>query len=146
MKQRMNMAQSAPDAYKALLAFDKYLSTTQLTPIHLELIRMRASQINGCAFCLDMHSHSARKQGETDQRIFTLSAWRDTSFFDEEERAILALTEAMTLIHQNVSDAVFDQARSVLGEAYLVQVMMAVIIINSWNRLGVTTHLQPAVR
>jgi AhpD family alkylhydroperoxidase len=93
MKNRMNFAAVAPEAYNALAALEKYIATTELDRTHKELIKLRASQINGCAFCLDMHSKDARKNGETEQRIYTLSAWRETPFFTKEEQAILALTE-----------------------------------------------------
>lgn len=143
MTQRMNIAKAAPDAYKAMLAFDNYISTTEVTPLHRELIKIRASQINGCAYCLDMHTKDARKYGETEQRLYTLSAWRETPFFSEEEKAILALTEEMTLIHQQVADETYDTALKVLGEKYLTQVMMIIVIINAWNRIGVTSKLIP---
>ncbi len=146
MDKKMNMAQSLPAAYKAMIAFDSYMQSTELTPIHKELIKIRASQINGCAYCIDKHSRDARKLGETEQRIFALMAWRDTPFFSEAERAILALTEEVTLISQGgVSDATYSQAEQVLGKTYMAEVMMGIIIINAWNRIGVSTHLQPAL-
>lgn len=92
-----------------------------------------------------MHSKDARKLGETEQRLYTLSAWRETPFFTEEEQAILALTEEVTLIHQQVSDATYDKAMSVLGEKRTADVIVAAIIINAWNRIGVSTHMQPAL-
>jgi AhpD family alkylhydroperoxidase len=143
MSKRFNFAQIEPQAYKEMLAFDSYLKTTKLTPIHKELIKIRASQLNNCAYCLDMHTKDARKLGETEQRIYTLSAWRETPFFTEEEKVILALTEEVTLIANKVSDSTYQQAVEVLGEEYTAQVLIAIIIINSWNRIGVTTHLMP---
>lgn len=146
MDKRMNMAQSLPAAYKAMIAFDSYMESTSITPAHKELIKIRASQINGCAYCIDKHSRDARKLGETEQRIFALMAWRDTPFFSEEERAILALTEEVTLIsHGGVSEATYARAEAVLGKTYMAEVIMAAIIINAWNRIGVSTHLQPAL-
>lgn len=145
MSQRMKIGKVLPDAYKAMIAFDSYMEHTQLTPIQRELIKLRASQINGCAYCLDMHAKDARKYGETEQRLYTLSAWRETPFFTEEEQAILALTEEVTLIHQQVSDATYDKAITVLGEKRTADVIVAAIIINAWNRIGVSTHMQPAL-
>ena len=144
MKTRLNMPQTEPEGYKALLAMEKYLQTTKIEPLHKELIKIRASQINGCAYCIDMHTKDARKHGETEQRIYALNAWRDTPFFSREERAILALTEEVTLISHHVSEATYDEAVAALGEQLTAQVMMAAIAINSWNRIGIATGLMPA--
>lgn len=143
MHKRMNIAAIEPEGYNAILALEKYIATTQLTKTHKELIKIRASQINGCAFCLDMHSKDARKHGETEQRIYTLSAWRDTPFFTEDEQAVLALTEEVTLISNHVSDKTYDGAVKVLGEKYVAQVIMMIITINCWNRIAITTGLMP---
>lgn len=143
MHKRMNIAAIEPEGYNAILALEKYIATTQLTKTHKELIKIRASQINGCAFCLDMHSKDARKNGETEQRIYTLSAWRDTPFFTEDEQAVLALTEEVTLISNHVSDKTYDEAVRVLGEKYVAQVIMMIITINCWNRIAITTGLMP---
>jgi AhpD family alkylhydroperoxidase len=121
------------------------LKTTALDPTHKELIKIRASQINGCAYCLDMHTKDAVKSGETTQRIFLLNAWKETHLFTREEKIILALTEAITLIHQQgVPDSLYREAESVLGASYLAQVIMAVVTINAWNRIAISTNLQPA--
>ena len=126
-----------------MYGLEGYLQTTDLTPTHKNLIKMRASQINGCAYCLDMHAKEALKAGETQQRLFVLSAWRETTLFTEEEQAILALTEETTLIHQHgVSAAIYAQAEKLLGEKYVAQIIMAVVAINGWNRIAVSTHLQ----
>ena len=143
MKTRMNLFEVVPEGYKMMLAFEKYIAGTALNKTHYELIKLRASQINGCAFCLDMHSRDAVKYGEKEQRIYTLSAWRDTPFFSKEEQAILALTEEVTLIPDHVSDKTYDEAVAVLGEKYTAEVIMAVIAINGWNRIAITTHMQP---
>jgi AhpD family alkylhydroperoxidase len=143
MEKRLKMDQVEPDGYKMMFAFEKYIGTTQLTKTHKELIKIRASQINGCAYCIDMHTKDARKAGEREQRIYALTAWRETPFFTEEEKAILALTEEVTLIHNHVSDATYNNAVEVLGEKYTAQVIMAIIVINAWNRIGVTTQLVP---
>jgi AhpD family alkylhydroperoxidase len=139
----MNIAAVEPEGYNAILALEKYIATSQLTKTHKELIKIRASQINGCAFCLDMHSKDARKHGETEQRIYTLSAWRDTPFFTEDEQVVLALTEEVTLISNHVSDKTYDEAVKVLGEKYVSQVIMMIITINCWNRIAITTGLMP---
>src|SRR5688572_9448900 len=145
MESRIKMDQVEPEGYKVMFGFEKYLGTTSVTKTHKELIKIRASQINGCAFCIQMHTKDAREAGEREQRIYALSAWRETPFFTEEERAILALTEEVTLIHQRVSDATYHNAIEVLGEKYTAQVIMAIIVINAWNRIGVATQLIPAL-
>lgn len=145
MEKRINFAATEPEAIKALMGLEKYLGTTQLSHTHKELIKMRASQINGCAYCLDMHARDARKYGETEQRLYVLSAWRETDLFTEEECAILALTEEMTLLHQHgVSDETYARAAKLFDANQLAQIMMAIIAINAWNRVGVTTHMMPA--
>jgi AhpD family alkylhydroperoxidase len=143
MQKRMNLFKVEPEGYKAMLGLEKYLGTTELTPTHKELIKIRASQINGCAYCLDMHTKDARKYGETEQRIYTVSAWRDTPFFTPEEQAILALTEEVTLIANHVKNETYNRAVELLGEKYTAQVLMLIIVINGWNRIGVATGLMP---
>ena len=143
MKTRIKIDQVEPAGYKAVLGLEKFIESTPLTRIHKDLIKIRASQINGCAFCIDMHTKEARKAGETEQRIYALNAWRDTQFFSEEERAILALTEEVTLISNHVSDETYQQAANVLDETYLAQVILSIITINVWNRIGITTALLP---
>lgn len=139
----MDLAVVEPDAFKTMLGFEKYISATGLTKQHYELIKIRASQINGCAFCLDMHTKDARKLGETEQRLYTLSAWRDTPFFTKEEQAILALTEEVTLIHKHVCNETYNNAVAILGEKYTAQVIMATIVINGWNRIAIATGKMP---
>ena len=145
METRMKMNEVEPDSFKAMLAMEKYVSGTAVTKTQWELIKIRASQINGCAFCINSHTKEARKHGETEQRIYALNAWRETPFFTEEERAVLALTEEVTLIHNRVSDATYNKAVEVLGEKYTAQVIMAIITINAWNRIGVVTQLAPPI-
>jgi AhpD family alkylhydroperoxidase len=144
MKTRIKIDQLEPAGYKAVLGLEKFIESTPLTRTHKDLIKIRASQINGCAFCIDMHTKEARRAGETEQRIYALNAWRDTTFFSEEERAILALTEEVTLISGHVKDETYEQAAQVFEETYLAQVIMAIITINVWNRIGITTNLIPA--
>ena len=118
----------------------------KLEPELLELVRIRASQINGCAFCLDMHTKDARAQGETEQRIYALNAWRETPFFSARERAALALTVAVTLVADTqVPDAVYDEARQQFSDKEVVDLAYAIFAINAWNRLAITFRMQPLV-
>ncbi len=142
MEQRVNIATTLPDAYKAVYALSASLNKTALTPIQKELIKIRASQINSCAFCIDMHAKEALKIGETQQRIFLLNAWRETDLFTEEEKTILALTEEVTLIHRNgVSNETYKQAEKFFSREVIAQIIMSIVLINSWNRIAVSTHL-----
>jgi len=123
---------------RALLALQQQVDSSPIEHSLIELVKIRASQINGCAYCIDMHTKDARAAGETEQRIYALNAWRETPFFTERERAALAWTEAVTNVSAtHVPDDVHDCARGVLGEADLVAVTWAVIAINAWNRLAV---------
>jgi AhpD family alkylhydroperoxidase len=144
MKTRIRIDKVAPAGYSAVLGLEKFIESTPLTKKHKDLIKIRASQVNGCAFCIDMHTKEARKAGETEQRIYALNAWRDTTFFSEEERVILALTEEVTLISGHVRDETYEQAAKVLDEVYLAQVILAIVTINVWNRIGIATKLVPA--
>ena len=146
MSTRIKIDQALPEVYKAMYALSGATANTQLTPMHRELIKIRASQINGCAFCIDMHTKDARKLGETEQRIYGLSAWRDTPFYDEKERALLALTEEVTLISKGgVSDETYANAIAVLDEQYVAAAIMATVTINAWNRIAISTHLEPTM-
>ncbi|QEM08597.1 MULTISPECIES: carboxymuconolactone decarboxylase family protein [Mucilaginibacter] len=140
---RLKINTAEPAGYRAMIALEKYIESTELTTRHKDLIKIRASQINGCAFCVDMHTTDARKAGETERRIYNISVWHEAPFFDEQERAILALTEEVTLITGRVSDETYKKAAELFDEKYLAQVIMAIITINAWNRIGVTTQLQP---
>ena len=144
METRIKIDKVEPAGYNAILGLEKFIESTPLTRTHKDLIKIRASQINGCAFCINMHTKDARKAGETEQRIYALNAWRDTPFFSEDERAILALTEEVTLISNHVKDETYNEAAKVLDEKYLAQVILAIITINAWNRIGITTNLIPA--
>ncbi|HRC14684.1 MAG TPA: carboxymuconolactone decarboxylase family protein, partial [Bacteroidia bacterium] len=125
----------------AMLNLEKYLAESGLDKILFELIKTRASQINGCAYCINMHVRDAMKIGETSQRLFLLDAWRETTLFTEKERAVLALTEAMTLIANNlVSDTVFDDAKKHLTDKEMAAVMMTIVTINGWNRIAITSR------
>lgn len=145
MEKRLDINEMQPQAYKAMYALEGYLATTQLTKIQKELIKIRASQVNGCAFCIDMHTKDALKYGETAQRIFLLNAWRETSLFSEEEKVILAITEEVTLIHNHgLSDIIYKKAEQVFDKVAIAQIIMAVAIINIWNRIAISTKLEPA--
>ncbi|MDO5607979.1 MAG: carboxymuconolactone decarboxylase family protein [Capnocytophaga sp.] len=140
MEKRIDIQKIEPEAYKAMYALEGYLQKSGLSKAHLELIKIRASQINGCAFCINMHTADALKQGETAQRIFLLNAWRETELFTEEERVILAMTEEITHISQHgLSDETYRQAEKLFGENYLAQIIMAAVTINAWNRIAIST-------
>ena len=143
MEKRVNINETAPQAYKAMYALEGYLATTQLSKTHKELLKIRASQINKCAFCIDMHTKDAIKNGETPQRIFLLNAWRETDLFSEEEKVILSITEEITLIHNHgLSDEVYKKASQLFDESYIAQLIMAVVTINAWNRIAISTNMQ----
>lgn len=145
METRININEIEPKAYKAMYGLEGYLLNGQLTSAHLHLIKLRASLINGCAFCIDMHTKEALKSGETQQRIFLLSAWKETDLYSEEERVILSLTEEITLINQSgISDKIYQQAEKLFDKSYLAQIIMAAVTINAWNRIAISTKLQPA--
>lgn len=144
MKPRIVIPTVAPEAYQALMNLESYISKTSLTPTHKELIKIRASQINGCAFCINMHTADARKYGETEQRIYLISVWREADIYTEEEKAILALTEEVTLISNHVSEDVYQNAMRLFDEKYLAEIILAIITINSWNRFAITTGLRVA--
>jgi len=139
MESRIDIQKVQPAAYQAMYALEKYLGTTKINPIHKELIKMRASQINGCAFCINMHTADARKLGETEQRIYLLNAWKETNLFTEEEQALLALTEEVTLITNHVSDETYKRAASFFNEEEMAQIIMAIATINAWNRIAITS-------
>lgn len=143
MTKRINIYKVSPEAYAPMIALEKYIASSGLDIILYELIKTRASQINGCAYCLNMHTRDAMKEGETAQRIFLLNAWRETELFTEKERAVLALTEEMTLIANNhVSDEVYSEAAKYCSEKELAAVMMAIVVINGWNRMAIATELE----
>lgn len=141
MAERINLAKVSPEAYQAMSSIERYLDKSGLDKKLRELIKLRASQINGCAYCINMHSRDAMKIGETAQRLLLLDAWRETKLFTDKERAVLAFTEAITLIANNhVSDEVYDEAAKYLAEKEMAAVIMAVVAINGWNRMAITTE------
>jgi AhpD family alkylhydroperoxidase len=144
MEPRIDYKAAPSGALQALSAIDRYVRQSGLEPALVELVKMRASQINGCAYCIDMHSKGARAAGETEQRLYALSAWRETPFFTDRERAALEWTEAVTLVSQNhVPDEVFENARRHFTEAELINLTLAVIGINSWNRVAISFRAVP---
>ncbi len=144
MKPRLEYRKVAPGVVGAILGLGKYVRSSGLDPSLVNLVDIRASQINGCAWCLDMHTKDARAAGESEQRVYALSAWRETPFYTVRERAALAWTEAVTLVSEgNVPDEVYEEARKNFTEKELVDLTMAVIAINCWNRLNVAFKTVP---
>lgn len=146
MSTRFNMATVKAGAYQAGIAMEVTLRDSFLTPIQKELIKIRASQMNGCAFCLDMHTKDALKHGETPQRIFLLNAWRDAgTLFTEEERIILLMAEEITLISQKgLSEETYLKAKVFFNDHQMADVIMAAVTINMWNRIAISTHMPVA--
>ena len=144
MAERIAYSKVAPGGYRAMSGLEKYVRESGLEQSLLELVKLRASQINGCAFCLDMHWKDARAQGENEQRLYSLDAWRETSYYTERERAALACTEAVTQIAANhVSDELYEQVRQQFSEEELVSLTLAVVAINGWNRLSISFRTEP---
>lgn len=141
MSPRLNPAALAPEAYRAMLALEKYLHASSLPQTTLGLVKLRASQINGCAYCVDMHSHDAKAAGETDERLYAVAAWREAPFFTPAERAALDFTEAATRMADHghgVPDAVWAEAAEHHDEATMAALVFAVSTINAWNRVAVS--------
>jgi len=145
MKPRFDALKASPAAYQAMLGLETHVrKSAKLEPSLIELVKMRASQINGCAYCLDMHSKDARAAGESEQRLYLLNAWREVPFYTDRERAALAWTEAVTLVSEDhVPDAVFEEARQRFSEEELVNLTMAIVTINGWNRLSIAFRAVP---
>ena len=146
MTTRLNAKAIAPDAYKALRSLQDYIDACGLEKPLIELVKVRASQINGCAFCIAMHTADAVKGGESHARLHQLNAWRETELFTPHERAALALTDAVTLVADtHVPDEVYEEARQQLSDKELVDIAYAIFAINAWNRLAITFRMQPLV-
>jgi AhpD family alkylhydroperoxidase len=144
MKQRMKMGDVEPRAYKAMNAAEEQLATFDLDPKLMELVRVRASQLNGCGYCINMHTKDARKLGETEQRLYAVSAWWETPFFTEAEQVALKLAEEITMIHKGgLSDATYEKAVEIFGKQQTAQLIFTVIVVNSWNRIAVSMHNIP---
>jgi AhpD family alkylhydroperoxidase len=144
MESRLDYAKVAPEAARAMYGIEKYVAGCGLEHPLLEVIKIRASQINGCAFCIDMHTKDARAAGETEQRIYALSAWRETPFFTDRERAALAWAETVTRISdRGVPDDVYSEARQQFSEKEIVDLTWAVAAINAWNRIAISFRSVP---
>ncbi len=138
---RFDFAQSSPDAYRAMLGLERVVARSALEPTLRHLVKVRASQLNGCAFCLDMHWKDARADGESEQRLYGLDAWRESSYYTERERAALAWCEALTLLTDgHVPDEVYDAVRPHFSERDLADLSLAIVAINGWNRLMVASR------
>lgn len=145
MEVRLNYTQVNPEALQAMLKLEGFIKTSGLDTKLYELIKIRASQINGCAFCIDMHTRDLRNMGETEQRINLLTAWREAPFYSDKERALLELTETVTRISENgVPQAVYENVRKHFDEKEYVVLIMAINTINAWNRIAISTGMFPA--
>lgn len=147
MKPRMNYFQAAPESIKALLALETQITTSGLEQSLIELVKTRASQINGCAYCINMHTQDARKHGETEARLYLLNAWREAPVYTERERAALAWTEAVTLISESrAPDELYQAVRAQFSETETVNLTMLIATINAWNRLAISFRAVPQVK
>ena len=147
MQPRMNPYQAAPEAMKAMAALESYVQKCGLEASLIELVKTRASQTNGCAFCIHMHTHDARGRGETEERLYLLDAWHESPLYSERERAALAWTEALTLISEtHAPDAVYDEVRRQFAEDELVKLTLLVATINAWNRIAISFRSVHPVR
>ncbi len=144
MQPRIDHARMSPEGLAAMLALEQYAQRSGLDRNLLELVRLRASLINGCAYCVDMHTKVARSRGETEQRLYSVSVWRETPYYTERERAALAWTEAVTLVSEDhVPDEVYELARRHFSEKELVDLTLAIVTINGWNRLAIAFRAVP---
>ncbi|MGH9671574.1 MAG: carboxymuconolactone decarboxylase family protein [Bryobacteraceae bacterium] len=144
MDQRINYSKVAPEGIRALSGLEAYVRSSGLEAALVDLVKTRASQLNRCAYCIDMHTKDARAGGEAEQRLYALSAWQETPFYTDRERAALAWTDAVTLVsHGPVSDAVYEEARRHFSEKELVDLTLALVAINAWNRLGISFRTVP---
>ncbi|MBO9728384.1 MAG: carboxymuconolactone decarboxylase family protein [Chitinophaga sp.] len=144
MEERMDLYKLVPGSLNALLALQDFINGLGLDKTLSELVKIRASQINGCAFCLNMHTKDARKMGETEQRIYALNAWHEAPYYTDKERAALALTESVTLVSStHVPDDVYNAAAAVFTQQEIAQLLLAISMINTWNRLSVAARKQP---
>ena len=144
MKERMDYFKTDPKALRGMLEMEKYVAGSELDPVIFELVKTRASQINGCAYCLDMHTKDARHAGETEQRLYSLSAWRDAPFYSERERVALEYTEALTLISENeISDTLYKKSQKYFTEKELLALTITIVAINGWNRIAIAFRKVP---
>jgi len=141
MEQRIQIDETEPLAYKAMFGLEAYLKQGKLSKLHYELIKIRASQLNGCAFCINMHTQEALKMGEEPKKLFLLDAWWDTELFSEEEKVILKITEEVTMIHdQGLTRETYSKAMERFDASYISQIIMAIVTINAWNRIAISTQ------
>jgi AhpD family alkylhydroperoxidase len=141
MQKRINIQKTEPKGFSAMLGMETYIRSTSLPPLLLELIKVRASDLNGCAYCIDMHTQEALKEGESTRRLFAVAAWKESPLFTEAERAVLQLTDEVTVISNGgVSDHTYDEVMRHFGENGTAQIIMQIIIINSWNRIAISTN------
>ncbi len=141
---RIEFTKAAPEVLNAMLALERQVHASGLEVSLLDLVKLRASQINGCAYCIDMHSKDARARGETEQRLYELDAWRETRFYSARERAALAWTEAVTLVaNGHVADDVYEEAHKQFSDRELAFLTLAIVAINSWNRLAIAFRAEP---
>ncbi len=144
MAERIDASKVNPGAYRAMFGLETYVRESGLELSLLDLVKVRASQINGCAYCLDRHWKDARARGESEQRLYSLDAWRETSYYTDRERAALAWTEAVTLIAKtHVPDDLYEQVRQHFGEEEVVTLTLAVVAMNGWNRLAMSLRTEP---
>lgn len=141
-RKKINLMEVAPDALKRIQGLQGYLQKISLSPLEQGLIMIRASQLNGCVYCLNIHTKLARQHGESEERIYLLSAWKESDLFSKKEKIMLALTEEITLISNcGIWDETYENARKELGDKVLAEVIMVIVIINAWNRIGVATEM-----
>jgi len=144
MNTRIDPRKAAPEVYRAMLALETAVKATGLESNLLDLVKLRASQINGCAYCIDMHSKDLRAEGESEERLYLLNAWREAPFYSDQERAALAWAEAVTLIaDEHVPDDVYEQARQHFSDGELAKLTLAIVSINAWNRFGIAFRAEP---
>ena len=142
LTQRMSLKKVNPEGYKAMLALDNYAANTGIKPNYKEMIKIRASQINGCAYCIDMHTEDARKLGEPEKRIYALSAWKESPLFSNEERVLLAFTDEVARISvDGVKDETYQNLKKYFDDKSISEIIMINVTINSWNRIAISTYL-----
>jgi AhpD family alkylhydroperoxidase len=142
MNKRIAIKELEPNAYEAMMVLENYATESAIDPLLKELIKTRASQINGCAYCVDMHTEDAMQYGESVRRLLALSVWKESHLFSEAERAVLQLTEEVTMISkEGVTDETYDRVVSIFGEQLTAQLIMQIVLINGWNRIAVSTRM-----
>jgi len=142
MQPRINISELEPKSFKAMMGLETYLAEVDLTPNLRQLIKIRASILNNCAYCIEMHTVEAKKLGESEQRLYALAAWQESPLFSDKERALLKLTDEVTLVaEQGLSDATYEACLAAVGEQGVAQCIMQVVTINAWNRIAVATRM-----